>query len=70
MKCVKITSIKTNLDNYVADQPTAADASDQSVLKTGAAKCNLATTAACRYYYNNEMINLEHCECSLQEMLP
>ena len=67
MTCVKISSIKTNLDNYVANQPVVVSSQD---ILPGAARCNLATSPSCKYMYKDaagadKLINQEHCECSL-----
>lgn len=60
--CAEITSVKTNLDNYAS-----------SLTGNGPFKCSLKTTYSspqgCRYFYKDQLIAEDGCECSMNATL-
>ena len=62
MKCVEITRVTTNFDNFTTSQTAPF------YCKINANEAELAE--ACKYYYSDketDLINTESCECSLME---
>lgn len=67
MKCVEISHIKTNLDNFAKPQKTP--------YYCGLPQDDGSSESDCKYYYkdeagNEQLIESEYCECSLMMEAP